>query len=299
MRPAEEDRELLNQQYRIEELLHLMQRLRDPHKGCPWDRKQTFATIVPFTLEEAYEVADAIERQDFAHLKEELGDLLFQVVFYAQMGREQGLFDFGDVVDSIVCKLLRRHPHVFPEGTLDSELADGGVVTEETIKANWEAIKKAERAEKAAAGVEEAVPGALSDVPVGLPALSRAEKLQKRAALEGFDWDDIAPVFDKIQEELDEVREVLAQESDPVQRQHRLQDEMGDVLFACVNLARFLKVDAEASLRQTNRKFETRFRGIEQLVREQGKEMRDLTLGELDELWEQMKLREQSKPQES
>ncbi len=279
----------MSQHYQIEHLLYLMQRLRDPRKGCPWDRKQTFATIVPFTLEEAYEVADTIERQDFVHLKEELGDLLFQVVFYAQMGREQGLFDFEAVVDSIVRKLLRRHPHVFPDGTLDSELADGVVVTEETIKANWEAIKKAERAEKAAAGLEETTPGALSDVPVGLPALSRAEKLQKRAALEGFDWDDIAPVFDKIQEELDEVREVLAQESDPVQRQHRLQDEMGDVLFACVNLARFLKVDAEASLRQTNRKFETRFSAIEQLVGEQGKEMRDLTLGELDELWEQVK----------
>lgn len=279
----------MSQHYQIEHLLYLMRRLRDPRKGCPWDRKQTFATIVPFTLEEAYEVADTIERQDFVHLKEELGDLLFQVVFYAQMGREQGLFDFEAVVDSIVRKLLRRHPHVFPDGTLESELADGVVVTEETIKANWEAIKKAERAEKAAAGLEETTPGALSDVPVGLPALSRAEKLQKRAALEGFDWDDIAPVFDKIQEELDEVREVLAQESDPVQRQHRLQDEMGDVLFACVNLARFLKVDAEASLRQTNRKFETRFSAIEQLVGEQGKEMRDLTLGELDELWEQVK----------
>lgn len=279
----------MSQHYQIEHLLYLMQRLRDPRKGCPWDRKQTFATIVPFTLEEAYEVADTIERQDFVHLKEELGDLLFQVVFYAQMGREQGLFDFEAVVDSIVRKLLRRHPHVFPDGTLESELADGVVVTEETIKANWEAIKKAERAEKAAAGLEETTPGALSDVPVGLPALSRAEKLQKRAALEGFDWDDIAPVFDKIQEELEEVREVLAQESDPAKRQQRLQDEMGDVLFACVNLARFLKVDAEASLRQTNRKFETRFSAIEQLVGEQGKEMRDLTLGELDELWEQVK----------
>ena len=279
----------MSQHYQIEHLLYLMQRLRDPRKGCPWDRKQTFATIVPFTLEEAYEVADTIERQDFVHLKEELGDLLFQVVFYAQMGREQGLFDFEAVVDSIVRKLLRRHPHVFPDGTLESELADGVVVTEETIKANWEAIKKAERAEKAAAGLEETTPGALSDVPVGLPALSRAEKLQKRAALEGFDWDDINPVFDKIQEELEEVREVLAQESDPAKRQQRLQDEMGDVLFACVNLARFLKVDAEASLRQTNRKFETRFSAIEQLVGEQGKEMRDLTLGELDELWEQVK----------
>lgn len=279
----------MSQHYQIEHLLYLMQRLRDPRKGCPWDRKQTFATIVPFTLEEAYEVADTIERQDFVHLKEELGDLLFQVVFYAQMGREQGLFDFEAVVDSIVRKLLRRHPHVFPDGTLESELADGVVVTEETIKANWEAIKKAERAEKAAAGLEETTPGALSDVPVGLPALSRAEKLQKRAALEGFDWDDINPVFDKIQEELEEVREALAQESDPAKRQQRLQDEMGDVLFACVNLARFLKVDAEASLRQTNRKFETRFSAIEQLVGEQGKEMRDLTLGELDELWEQVK----------
>lgn len=285
----------MSQQYQIGQLLQLMQRLRDPRNGCPWDRKQTFATIVPFTLEEAYEVADTIERQDFAHLKEELGDLLFQVVFYAQMGREQGLFDFDGIVDGIVRKLLRRHPHVFPDGTLESQLPEGVTITEETIKANWEAIKKAERAEKAAAGVEESEPGALSDVPVGLPALSRAEKLQKRAALEGFDWDDVAPVFDKIQEELNEVREVLAEEADPVRRQARLQDEMGDVLFACVNLARFLKVDAEASLRQTNRKFETRFGAMEQLAKEQGKQLRDMTLGELDGLWEQVKQYEKSR----
>ena len=282
----------MNQRYSLPDLLQLMQRLRDPEDGCPWDRKQTFATIVPFTLEEAYEVADTIEREDFPHLKDELGDLLFQVVFYAQMGREQQLFEFEDVVDAIVRKLLRRHPHVFPEGTLESRLPKGTEVTEDSIKANWEAIKKAERAEKAAAGIAEKAPSILNDVPVGLPALSRAEKLQKRAALEGFDWEDIAPVFDKIQEELGEVREVLEQEQDPERRKLRLQDEMGDVLFACVNLARFLKVDAEASLRQTNRKFENRFRQIEELVAEQGKQLRDLTLGDLDALWNQVKERE-------
>ena len=277
----------MDKPYQLEDLLYLMRRLRDPRTGCPWDRKQTFATIVPFTLEEAYEVADAIEREDYPHLQDELGDLLFQVVFYAQMGQEENLFDFSGVIDSIVRKLLRRHPHVFPDGTLESELAPGQTVSEEEIKARWEAIKKAERAEK---GISDSQPlSVLQDVPVGLPALSRAEKLQKRAALEGFDWEDLAPVFAKIQEELDEVREVLAEETDPVRRQQRLQDEMGDVFFACVNLARFLKVDAEAALRQTNRKFETRFRQIEARVQAQGKQLRELTLAELDAHWDQVK----------
>ena len=207
----------MDKPYQLEDLLYLMRRLRDPQTGCPWDRKQTFATIVPFTLEEAYEVADAIEREDYPHLQDELGDLLFQVVFYAQMGQEENLFDFSGVIDSIVRKLLRRHPHVFPEGTLESQLAPGQTISEEEIKARWEAIKKAERAEKGATDTQPV--SVLQDVPVGLPALSRAEKLQKRAALEGFDWDDLAPVFAKIQEELDEVREVLAEETDPVRRQ--------------------------------------------------------------------------------
>jgi nucleoside triphosphate diphosphatase len=282
------------QRYRMEDLLYLMQRLRDPETGCPWDRRQTFETIVPFTLEEAYEVADTIERQDYAHLKDELGDLLFQVVFYAQMGKEQALFDFDDVPDSIVRKLLRRHPHVFPDGTLDSLIAKGEVISEETIKANWERIKKQERAAKEAEGVSPRTPSILDDVPNGLPSLSRAEKLQKRASLEGFDWDAIAPVFDKIQEELDEVREVLQVETDPEQRRLRLQDEMGDVLFACVNLARFLQVNSESALRHTNLKFERRFRQVEALVAARGKSLREMTLADLDGLWNEVKQREKA-----
>lgn len=274
-------------QYQLADLLELMRRLRDPADGCPWDRQQTFTTILPFTLEEAYEVADAIEREDHAHLKEELGDLLFQVVFHAQMGQEQGLFDFDQVVNAIVEKLLRRHPHVFPDGTLTSRPRPDAPPDEAAIKANWEAIKQAERAGKA-----QRPASVLDDVPQALPALSRAEKLQKRAAREGFDWDDLAPVLAKVQEELGEVQEVLAEERDPERRQARLQDEMGDVLFACVNLARFLGVDAELALRQTNRKFERRFRQIEERVRAHGQQLRDLTLADLDRIWDEVKQQE-------
>ena len=204
--------------YQIDDLLHLMARLRDPQYGCPWDLKQTYATIVPYTLEEAYEVADAIERADFEHLPGELGDLLFQVVYYSQLAREEGRFEFAGVVDSITRKLVRRHPHVFPTGDLYAPL-DVPRLSEEQVKQRWEEIKAEERAEQSAAPEQLSL---LDDVPAALPALSRSAKLQKRAGQVGFDWPDALPVLDKVREELDEVLEAMA-ENDPV----AVADEVG------------------------------------------------------------------------
>ncbi len=260
------------------DLITLMARLRDPDDGCPWDRKQSFATIVPSTIEEAYEVADAIEKQDWAHLKEELGDLLFQVIFYSQLGRENEYFDFYEVVDVLVAKLLRRHPHVFPDGTLESRAGDTSQRDEAAIKANWEATKQAERAAKGSQGV-------LSDVPTGLPGLTRAHKLQKRAANVGFDWPDIGGVIAKLEEEIAELKESIT-EGEPA----AIEGEVGDVLFSCVNLARHLKVDSESAIRTTNRKFEQRFGYIEQNLRGKGKSVSDVNLDELESLWQAAKL---------
>ncbi len=259
---------------RIEELLEIMARLRDPAGGCPWDRAQTFATIVPHTLEEAYEVADAIERGDLAALRDELGDLLFQVVFYAQMAREDGLFDFNDVVAAIADKLVRRHPHVFAEAEVDSA---GGQSRE------WERHKAAERAARAAA--ERRSPSALDGVPVALPALTRAAKLQRRAARVGFDWAETAEVLDKLEEEIGELRAELARG----EARERIRAELGDVLFALVNLARRLDIDAEGALRGTNAKFEDRFRHIEAALEGQGRRAEDAPLEELERLWQAAK----------
>ncbi len=282
----------MSNSYSIEDLLHLMARLRDPEKGCPWDTKQTFDSILPYTLEEAYEVADAIEQKDYDHLKDELGDLLFQVIFYAQMGKEEGLFDFSDIVSSSVSKLLRRHPHVFPDGTLESTLADGVVISETEIKRNWERIKAKERATKAEKefDADDAFISVLDSIPASLPSLARAEKLQKRAAHYAFDWPSIEPVFDKIQEELEELKEALAHPNSdaPAQQQHII-EEMGDVLFCCVNLARVINVNSDTALRSTNQKFINRFRYIEKSVQEQGKVLGDVTLNELDKLWDEAK----------
>ncbi|MFL0797032.1 MAG: nucleoside triphosphate pyrophosphohydrolase [Cellvibrionaceae bacterium] len=261
----------------LEDLITLMSRLRDPEDGCPWDIKQSFSTIVSSTIEEAYEVADAIENQDWPHLKEELGDLLFQVIFYSQLGREKDYFDFHEVVDVLVTKLVRRHPHVFPDGTLSSRASDAAGRDEGLIKANWEATKQAERAEKGKQGV-------LSDVPPGLPALTRAHKLQKRASNVGFDWPDISGVILKLEEEIAELKESIV-DGDP----EAIEGEMGDVLFSCVNLARHLKVDSESAIRRTNRKFEQRFGYIEQQLAEQGKAVGEVTLDELEALWQQAK----------
>ncbi|MCP5141784.1 MAG: nucleoside triphosphate pyrophosphohydrolase [Gammaproteobacteria bacterium] len=245
-----------------------MRRLRDPDGGCPWDQEQSYRTIVPHTLEEAYEVADAIARGDMAELRDELGDLLFQVVFYARLGEEDGHFDFGDVVEAVVDKLVRRHPHVFG----DAKVADADAQT-----VAWEALKAEERASKGAAER----PSALDGVIHALPALTRAAKLQKRAARVGFDWTDVADVRAKIDEELSE----LDAESD-AQRRH---EEFGDVLFACVNLARHYGLDPEAALRDASGRFETRFRRVEDFAAEAGVDMSASDLATLDALWERAK----------
>lgn len=256
----------------LEGLLDLMARLRDPDGGCPWDLEQTFATIAPHTIEEAYEVADAIDSGDMAHLKDELGDLLFQVVFYAQMAKEQGDFDFHDIAAAITDKMVRRHPHVFGTQT--------GVDTAEDQTVNWEALKEQERRDKAKA--QGARHGALDDVSRGLPALLRAAKLQKRAARVGFDWADARGVFAKFAEEMAELEgEMDARTIDRAALEH----EMGDVLFTCVNLARKLGIDPEAALRHANTRFETRFGHIERALWAEGRAVAHADLDELERLW--------------
>ncbi|AMA46888.1 nucleoside triphosphate pyrophosphohydrolase [Pseudomonas alabamensis] len=272
--------------YTLDDLLALMARLRHPQHGCPWDLKQDYASIVKHTLEEAYEVADTIERGDFAHLQGELGDLLFQVVYYSQLAREEGRFAFAEVVDGITRKLIRRHPHVFPTGDLHAPL-DTPRLSEDQVKARWEAIKAEERAEQ---GVPEQL-SLLDDVPAALPTLSRATKLQKRAAQVGFDWPDALPVLDKVREELDEVLQAMAEgDADAIE------DELGDLLFATANLARHLKQDPENALRRANRKFERRFRFIEQALRDSARPFEDCTLDELDALWGEAKRQEKNLP---
>ncbi|WP_341305129.1 nucleoside triphosphate pyrophosphohydrolase [Pseudomonas sp. TMP25] len=273
--------------YQLDDLLHLMARLRDPLHGCPWDLKQSYATIVPHTLEEAYEVADAIERGDFDHLPGELGDLLFQVVYYSQLAREEGRFEFAHVVDGITRKLLRRHPHVFPDGDLYGAV-EVAKLDEVAVKQRWEAIKAEERAEKAAAPEQLSL---LDDVPTGMPSLSRAIKLQKRAAQVGFDWPDALPVVDKVREELDEVLEAMSENDAGA-----ISEEIGDLLFVVSNLARHLNVDPETALRAANAKFERRFRFIEQALREAGRAMQDCTLDDLDALWGEAKKLEKLTP---
>jgi len=274
--------------YTIDDLKTLMARLREPETGCPWDTKQTFASIVPHTIEEAYEVADAIEQGDYPHLKDELGDLLFQVIFYAQMGREGGHFDFDDIIDNLVRKLIRRHPHVFPEGTLDSRIDPGNRPTEAWIKESWERIKAEERAQKPAPLAEEPV-SRLDGIARTLPAMARAEKLQRRAARHGFDWPDIGPVFDKLHEEIDELKEAWQAAEDGTGERDAVEDELGDLVFVCVNLARFMKVNPEQALKRTNRKFEMRFRAIEEILAAEGRDMDEESLEALDAIWQRVK----------
>ncbi len=253
----------------VERLLAIMAALRDPQTGCPWDRKQTLATIVPHTLEEAYEVADAIERNDLEELPGELGDLLFQVVFYARIAEEEGQFDFLEVVNRLNQKLVERHPHVFA----------GLAADEATIKANWESGKARERADKAQHS-------ALDNVPLNLPALSRSVKLQKRVARVGFDWDSLGPVVEKIVEEIDEVMDEAHQ---AVLDPNRLEEEVGDLLFAVTNLSRHLNVDPEQALRKANAKFERRFRQVEHYCGESGLLVEDAGLDQLEAFWQQVK----------
>lgn len=256
-------------------LLAVMAWLRDRQHGCPWDIDQTFRTIAPYTIEEAYEVADAIERDDLPALKEELGDLLLQVVYHSQIASEAKAFGFDDVAAAIADKMVDRHPHVF--GDLDIKTADAQTVS-------WEARKAAERAAKA----ETATAGALDGVARALPALMRAEKIQKRAARVGFDWTTIGPVIDKIEEELRELRAEL--EAGKVE-QAKVADELGDVLFAVANLARHCKVDPEVALRATNDKFEKRFRHIERRLAETGRKPADASLEEMEILWQEAKMK--------
>jgi nucleoside triphosphate diphosphatase len=258
----------------VERLLGIMVRLRDPHTGCPWDRRQNFATIAPYTIEEAYEVADAIERNDRTGLLDELGDLLFQIVFYAQIAKEEGSFDFDDVARGICDKMVRRHPHVF-DAPEDMQPADQ--------HRSWEQLKAAERAARAVAGGRE--PSALDGVADALPALMRAEKLQKRAARVGFDWPDTPPVFAKLHEEIAEIQGAMADNA-PAEK---IAEEVGDLLFAAVNLARHLGVDPEDALRGGNRKFDRRFRAIEARLAAENRTARDTTLDELERHWQEIK----------
>ena len=250
----------------------IMAKLRDPNGGCPWDVEQTFETIAPYTIEEAYEVADAIQRGDLAALKDELGDLLLQVFFHARMAEEAGHFDYDDVARAISDKMVRRHPHVF-----------GGaeIRTAEAQTVNWEMLKAQERAEKG----EREDGSVLAGIALALPALMRAEKLGKRAARTGFDWPDSGPVIAKIEEEIEEIRDVMAADGG----KDRLEDELGDLLFAVANLGRHLGLDPEAALRRGNAKFEARFRALEAHFQAQGRPMREVTLAEMEAAWQTLK----------
>lgn len=262
--------------YNLSDLIYLMQRLRTPDTGCPWDLAQSYQTIAPSTIEEAYEVVDAIEKQDYPHLKEELGDLLFQVIFYSQLGCEDGHFDFHGVVSDLVAKLVRRHPHVFPDGDLRA-ISSADDLDDETIKAQWEQIKAQERKGKGKVRL-------LDDVPASLPSLTRAAKLQKRAATVGFDWPDEQGPLAKVAEETQELHQALANDD-----ADNIDEELGDLLFSVVNVARKLKRDPETLLRQANRKFEQRFGAVEQTLEGQAKDFSDVNLEEMEAIWQSVK----------
>jgi len=256
-------------------LLGIMQRLRDPQTGCPWDREQTIESLAPFTVEEAYEVVDAIQSGDLKSLQGELGDLLFQVVFYAQIGQEKGAFTFEDICRGISEKLEHRHPHIY---------ADAQTGNSEQMLAQWESIKRKERAEKAQHS-------ALDDIPLAFPALMRAQKIQKRCASVGFDWTTLGPVVEKVHEEIDEV---MFEAQQAVVDEAKLEEEVGDLLFATVNLARHLGTKAEVALQKANKKFERRFRQVESIIHAQGLKMEDASLDTMESAWQQVKQLEKS-----
>lgn len=266
------------QTYGIHELQRLMARLRDPDTGCPWDLKQTYQSIAPFTLEECLELIDALEQNDFDHVEEELGDLLFQVIFYAQLGKEEGRFDFDTVVSRITTKLLRRHPHVFKDGDLEGVITDRASI--DSIKNNWEAEKAAERAARAQQS-------AMDDIPMTLSALARAQKLQKRGGSLGYDFLSSDGVLSRLDDELNELSRAC-ENHDP----EEIENELGDVLFTVVNLARHLKVDAEASLRKANRRFEQRVRRAESAAIDAGSRLQDESVERLEERWSAAKAEE-------
>ena len=262
----------------IQQLIKIMRALRDPESGCPWDLKQDFQSLIPYTIEEAYEVADAIERKNLADIKSELGDLLFQIVFYSQLATEQHAFDFNDVAQAISDKLTRRHPHVFANEKIKN--------AEEQTK-EWERLKQQER--KIKAGKNADTLSHLDDVSRTLPSLMRAEKLQKRAAREGFDWPNIKGVIAKVYEELEEVQ----QELDAKEQEHtKLEDEIGDLFFSCINLSRHAGVNAEQSLRKANLKFERRFRALEKIAISKNLHINKMTTDELELLWDEVKEQE-------
>ena len=268
-----------DEKHTLDDLLAVMARLRDPVSGCPWDAKQSFATIAPYTIEEAYEVAEAIAREDVGGLEDELGDLLLQVVYHAQMAAEQSLFGFADVVDAITRKMIRRHPHVFADPKLRDAFLSSGV---------WERIKAEEMAERGGA-----TPASrLDDVPLALPSLTRAVKVQKRAAQVGFDWPSLAPVLAKAEEEMAELKEAIESHGEDSERAKRVKEEFGDLLFVMANLGRHLKIDPEAALRDANAKFVRRFRSIEAALNRDGRACEDATLEEMDQLWDEAKAAE-------
>ena len=262
--------------YGIDDLRRIMARLRDPDRGCPWDLKQDFGTIASFTLEETYELIDAIESEQFDQVKDELGDVLFQIIFYAQLGVEQGLFDFDSIVDGIAKKLLRRHPHVFTDSDIESQSNTDISIAE--VKDNWERIKKEERQARDR-------PHMLDDIPRALPALPRAQKLQKRVSRIGFDWATAAGVLDKVQEEISELEAALVEgEAEDIE------SEMGDLLFSAVNLSRHLGVDAETALRRATHRFEQRFRMMEESAQSDGSSLELESAEQLEARWELAKL---------
>ena len=271
----------MDRSYDIEDLKRLMERLRDPEYGCPWDLKQTYQSIAPFTLEECLELIDALEQSDFEHVEEELGDLLFQVIFYAQLGKEEGRFDFDSVVSGITAKLLRRHPHVFKDGQLEGVIEDRTSMA--TIKANWEKTKAKERAGRSQTSV-------MDDVPVTLGSLSRAQKLQKRAATVGFDFSSASNVSTRLLGEYRELEQAMLSGD-----QNEIENELGDVLFTVVNIARHLKVDSEAALRKANRRFESRIRYAESDAASEGRSLIEESTERLDERWQKAKLKEKNK----